>query len=137
MNPVEELIKEHEEVERELLELEEITNAKVVNYPNLIHVLTKINLMWDKHENKEDEVFPILEKKGFDIPIEKILCDHKDLNIHFKIISKAINSGNESETKQALLYNGKKIIKKLREHKDFEDEILFTLPKSLIEGLEC
>jgi len=136
MNPVDELIKEHEEVERELLELEEITSSNIINLPNLIHVLNKICIMWDPHEKKENEIFPLLEKKGFIIPIDEILCQHGELKTHFNIISKAIKSGSEFNIKNSLNFNGKTIIKKLREHKDFEDEILYTIPEDIKLSIE-
>ncbi len=131
MNPIKELIKEHEDIERELIELEEISNTRIVNIPNLSHVLNKIIIMWNQHEEKEEQIFQTLEKLGYKIPIEKILCEHQDLKIHFSMISNALLSGSEFETKESLKHNGKTIIKKIREHKNFEDEILYTLPEDL------
>lgn len=131
MDPVKELIKEHEEIERELLELEEISKTKIVNYPNLIHVLNKVFRMWDEHERKEDRIFPLLEKKGFKIPVERILFDHGELKKHLDVIKKAISKGNEFEVKKSLDSDGRNIIERLRRHKDFEDELLYTLPENL------
>ena len=39
MNSIEKLKQEHEEIERELAELELIMQEDIINYPNLLHVL--------------------------------------------------------------------------------------------------
>jgi len=137
MNPVDEIIKEHEDIERELIELEEITRSRIINYPNLSHVLNKICIMWDKHEKKEEEeIFPILEKKGFKIEVDEIYCQHGELRVHFDIIVNALLSGSEFNIKESLKHNGKTIIKKLREHKDFEDEILYIVPENIKSAIK-
>lgn len=127
MNPIDILKGEHEKIKRELLELETITESEVVNYSNLIHVLRSLCDMWDKHERKEEKFFPILEKENIKIPVDIMMCSHKDLKPHRKAIVDAINSGSEYETKKALDFNGKILIEKLNKHIDDEDEVLYTL----------
>jgi len=127
MNCIDLLKKEHEDIERELLEFEDIINFEEINYPNLIHTFNKLSYIWNEHENKEEKVFPILEKERIKMPVYRMLFEHRDLRSHKQEIINAINSGNEGKIKQALELHGKKIIAKLREHIKFEDEILYTL----------
>lgn len=134
MNPVEEIKKEHEDIERELLELEEISNGNVINYSNLVHVLTNLYNVWDNHEKKEDKIFPILEKKEkLVIPVKEMLFQHKELKPSKNAIEKAINSGSEFEIRKALNNHVGIIIKKLREHYREEDEVLYTLALNEID----
>lgn len=127
MNCVEILKKEHVDIERELLEFETIMNSEEINYSNLIHTFKKLHDIWNEHENKEEKVFPILEKERIKIPVHRMLFEHKDLKTHKKAIIDAISSGNEGKIREMLGIHGKKIIDKLREHIKFEDEILYTI----------
>ena len=60
MNPLEQLKKEHEDIERELIELETIIEEEIINYPNLLHVFKNLCEIWDIHEEKEEKIFPVL-----------------------------------------------------------------------------
>jgi len=129
MNPIDKLKKEHENIERELLELETIMEdmGEGINYPNLVHVFKKLCYIWDEHEENEEKIFPILEKEKIKVPVEKMLFEHKELKKYKKKILNAINSGSEYEIKKALEDNCEIIIKKLREHISDEDEVLYTI----------
>lgn len=127
MNPIKELKKEHEIIERELKEMETISENRRVNYPNLIHVFKKLIKIWNEHEEKEDKLFPILEKEEIKVPVEKMLFDHKELGKYKGKIVKSINSGNESRVKEALRNEGEEIITKLREHIKDEEKVLYSL----------
>jgi iron-sulfur cluster repair protein YtfE (RIC family) len=127
MNPIEELEKEHEEIERELKELETIEKSKRINYPNLIHVFKKLIKIWNEHEEKEDRLFPVLEKEEIKIPVEKMLFDHKELGKFKERIINAINSGDENSVKESLNRDGREIIKKLRKHIDDEESVLYLV----------
>lgn len=139
MNSIEKLKQEHEEIERDLIELETIMQDEIINYPNLLHTINNLIECWDKHEEKEERIFPILKHEQIIIPVKEMLFDHKKLGIHKEAIKKAINSGNELEVKNALNSHGKIIIEKLRKHINDEDEILYRLtfeiftPKELDE----
>ena len=52
MNPIEKLELEHEQIEREILELETIIQEQEINYPNLVHVLKNLFKVWKEHEEK-------------------------------------------------------------------------------------
>ena len=127
MNPIDILTDEHEQIKRELIELETIADSDIINYPNLIHVVKKLCTIWNEHEEKEERLFPILEKERIKIPVEKMLCEHKELRKHKEEIQKAINSGSEIQMKNTLEISGKIIINKLKKHIDDEDSILYTI----------
>ncbi|MCF7910528.1 hemerythrin domain-containing protein [Candidatus Pacearchaeota archaeon] len=135
MNIIEELKSEHEEIERELIELDEIVDARneKINYPNLIHVFRKLKKFWDEHEEKEEKLFSILESENMKIPIEKLKFEHKLLRPHKERVKEAINSGSEAKMKKALEDNCTVIVKQLREHIDEEEDILFSLILSEIK----
>lgn len=129
LKPIEKIKQEHEQIERELVELETIMEEEIINYPNLVHTLRNLSDLWDKHEKKEEIIFPILEKKNsFKIPVGKALSEHEEFRVHKKAIVDAMKKG-EHETKKKLEKDGKELIKRLREHMDNEDEILYTLSK--------
>lgn len=139
MNPIELLKQEHRDIERELIELESIIKEEVINYPNLVHVIKKLCEIWDEHEQKEEKIFPIMEKEKIKIPVYTMLCEHRDLKGHKDAIKDAIESGSEFKLKKALNEHGKIIITKLRKHINDEDEVLYTItlqeftPKELEE----
>ena len=127
MNFIEKLKKEHEQIERELLELETIMETEEINYPNLIHTYRKLHDFWNEHELKEERIFQILRHESIVIPVETMLFEHKELRSHKNILLEAINSGNEEKIKKALEEQGVLIIKKIREHINKEDEILYRI----------
>lgn len=126
MNALELLEKEHEDIERELLEMEAISESETINYPNLVHVFKKLHCTWNTHEEKEEKIFPIMKKENIIVPVKKMLFDHKDLRVHKWAMNKAIESGSEFEMKNALETRGKAIIEKLRKHIEDEDQVLYT-----------
>jgi len=129
LKPVEKIKQEHEQIERELIELETIMEDEAINYSNLIHTLRILTSLWEKHERKENIIFPVLEKRNsFKIPVGKALNEHEEFKIHREAIIKAIEKGEE-ETKNKLEKEGKELIRKLRDHINKEDEILYTLSK--------
>ncbi len=130
------IVEEHEDIERELKELETIMYNKKINYPNLLHVLKKLYPLWDKHEEKEEVIFSILKNKGLEVQTKKMLFEHKQLKGHKRKIEKAINSGSDKETKDILKRDGKDIIKKLREHIDNEENELYSLALEIIFSAE-
>lgn len=127
MNAIEKLMEEHEDILRELLELETIISSKEINYPNLIHTLKKLHTLWNLHEQKEEKIFQIFEKNQLTIPVEKMLFEHKELRPHKEAIDKALQSHSDIEVKNALHTHATIIIPKLREHISNEDEILYTI----------
>ena len=130
MNAIELLKKEHDDIERELLELETIMSEEQLNYPNLIHVLKTLFKLWEEHEIKEEKIFPILKQEKIIIPVKTMLWEHSQLRPHRTSIITALNSGNDSNIKTALDKSGKIIIERLRAHIKSEDEILYTIALS-------
>ncbi len=138
-NPIEPLKQEHREIERELLELETIMQEEIINYPNLVHTFKKLIFIWDEHEKKEEKIFLIMEKEQIKVPVETMLSDHKTLRRHKQAITLAIISGDDSKIRKVLNENAVVIIRRLREHINDEDEVLYTIaleeftPKELEE----
>ena len=139
MNSIEKLKQEHEDIERELSELELIMQDEMINYPNRIHVLKNLCIIWDKHEQGEERIFPILKHERIIIPVKAMLWDHKELKPHKEALKKAIATVGEIRIKEALNTHGKIIIEKLRKHINDEDEVLYRItfevftPKELDE----
>lgn len=127
MNSIEKLKQEHENIERELAELESIMQDEIINYPNLVHVLKNLCNIWDEHEQKEERVFPILKHERIIVPVKTMLSEHRLLRPHKEALKSAINSGSELEVKNALNMHGKIIIEKLRKHINDEDEVLYRI----------
>src|SRR3989344_2504377 len=111
-------------------EIEVIMSAEPINYPNLIHTFNELTEFWDKHEEKEEKLFELLNEEGFNIPIEKIKFEHGELRKHQNAIKDGMSSGSEFKLKESLENNGKEMIKKIRTHINFEDEFIYTIPIS-------
>jgi len=76
--------------------------------------------LWDKHEEAEEKIFPILENQQIKI----MLFEHCDFRKHKNALISALKSGDNSEIKKALDNNVKIIIMKPRQHINDEDEVL-------------
>ena len=127
MNFIEKLKEEHEQIERELLELETIMEAEKLNHPNLIHTYKKLHDFWNEHELKEEKIFQILKHESIVVPVKMMLFEHEELRSHKKTLLEAINSGDEEKIKKVLEKQGSLIIRKIREHMNKEDEILYRI----------
>ncbi len=127
MTIIEDLKTEHQEIERELLELETIRNSQEINYSNLLHVLKNLYNLWDNHEKKEEEFFPRLEKIAIIIPVKTMQSEHIALKPHKEALKRAIDSGTDTDVKKALHVDATIFIEKLRKHIEFEDEVLYRL----------
>ena len=102
MNPIKLIKNEHEQIERELKELETIMSTEEINYPNLVHVLKKIYRLWDLHEKKEESIFPLVEvKKGLAIPVKKMSFAHKELREHKELINNYIENLDKKKLGEA------------------------------------
>ena len=133
MNVISLLKEEHNEIERELIELEKTLedledseDTSEVNFPNLLHTFRRLIDIWDSHEKEEEEIFPVLKSQEIAIEIEKILFEHKRLKKYKENLLKSINSGSVFEVRQSLKKDFPIIAKELRDHMSFEDEILYT-----------
>ena len=121
---IEKIKKEHEQIEREIVELETIMEDDQINYPNLIHVFRKLHNFWNSHESREEVFFEDIFEKNSKFPVDKIAFEHKELNGYARAIHDAIKSGDEAEIKVSLDTDGKMLLDKLKKHMEFE-EILF------------
>jgi len=140
MHIIQLLKQEHEAIERELIELEkifeDINELNEVNFPNVNHTFRKLCDIWNSHENEEEEVFPILSRNEIEIDIEKMLTDHKILRVYKNNILDAIDSGSFEKIRIAFSEDVPIMIKKLREHIDQEDNILYTAVLKYTSELE-
>ena len=123
MNPIDFLKKEHDIIERELVELETIIDEEEVNYSNLIHVFNRLHNLWNAHEEKETNFFILLGKITGN-SYEQIKFEHQELRGYKKIIHDTIKSGNESEIKTVFDTDLIMMIDKLRAHLKTENEII-------------
>ena len=114
--------KEHEAIERELVELETIMEEENINFPNLIHVFNKLHSIWDSHEEREEKLFNTFRTERLDFPVDEMLFAHRELKGHRTVIANSINSGSEFNIKTALGTNGRMMINKLREHIKKEED---------------
>ncbi len=124
MNAIVILRDEHERIEMELSELDFIMEVDMINYSNLVHTFWKICEIWEAHEKLEEELFAVMKSEGFEIPIEAILLEHKDLRGHVKRIGDAINSGSDAQVRKALADNMRVFVDVVRKHMEDEDDIL-------------
>ena len=126
MNPIKVLREEHEAIEMELGELDFIMDAgdDMINYPNLVHTFWKVCELWERHEKMEAEIFEVMKKEGFEIPIDTILLEHKDLRGHVKKIGDAINSGSDARVRVALVEDVRMFVDVLRKHTEDEEDVL-------------
>jgi len=137
MNPIETLRKEHEDIKIELDELDfimgssgcptsnfEIKDGGDINYPNLIHTFWKVGKLWDNHEKMEEELFKVMDREGFKIPIKSIFLEHKSLRKQVKKIESAINSGSDFEMRKVLCKEMKEFVDVLRKHAEDEEDVL-------------
>jgi len=127
MSFIKKLKQEHEQLERELLELETIIESERINYPNLIHVYKRLHDFWNAHEIKEEDIFKILKHEKIVIPVKKMIFEHKQLKPLKEALINAINSGNEERIKDTLEGSARVIIGKIRSHINFEDEVLYRI----------
>ncbi|MBR9702121.1 hypothetical protein GOV13_04335 [Candidatus Pacearchaeota archaeon] len=123
MNPVIILRKEHEAIEMELSELDFIMSEGDINYSNLVHTFWKTCELWDGHEKLEEDIFDVMKKEGFEIPIDAILLEHKSLSGRVESITNAINSGSDFEVRKVLAKEMREFVDVLRVHMDREDDV--------------
>jgi hemerythrin-like domain-containing protein len=138
MKAIQELLEEHDEIERNLSELEEvileINDEGIVNFPNLLHTLKTLHSIWDKHEAKEEKIFPIFRKERIKIPVKTMIFEHGLLRTHNDKIKQAL--GSNHHLKEVLEKHGLDIIHLLRGHMRREEDILMTITENELTGEE-
>jgi len=119
--------KEHEIIERELIELEENMDLDDINPANIKHTLNKLNSLWNSHEKKEEKIFKDIKNKNPDFNAGKMVFEHKELRGIKRAILEALNSGSDIEIKASLDTDIRMLIEKLRKHMKLEETILNNL----------
>lgn len=127
VNAIEKLKEEHEEIDVELLELEEVMDEAIINYSNLIHSFKKLCERWDVHEKREEKIFAVMKKEKIIVPVRMMTSQHRELRTHIDHIKNAINSGSDAKVRETFDKDLKILIQKIKDHKNSEDEILYTV----------
>ena len=139
MNVIEVLKKEHRDIERELLELEGILQDSiegVINYPNLLHTCEKLHELWNLHELREERIFPVFKRERIVIPVKTMMFEHRKLKKHKDALNLALESGSDAKIRRALEGHVRIIIKELREHINYEDEVLYRITLEIFSDEE-
>lgn len=132
------LAKEHEAILSNLDEFEKIIDSlpEEPEIFNLKKIFKFIDLA-ESHNRKEEEIlFKTLEEKGHEIPAQLFTMDHDDIRKAKEVLQEVIDEGNIELIKALLVFEGKFLIQKMREHIHREDEVLYPLAKEIIEEEE-
>lgn len=124
------LRKDHQNIEREIKEIETIISEDEINRPNFIHVFNKLCNLWDNHEQKEKKL--LSQKKNFEFSY--LPLSDKNLVGHKKVLQLAAKSGSEIQLKVALENDGKMLINKLRS--EIKKDNMFFGKLSINKGLK-
>jgi len=136
MNPNEALAKEHEFMLGKLNELEAIIN-QLPKDPDLDRLKEVFNVIWDAeaHHKKEEQVFfKLLENDGKNLSVQIIKKEHMDMQKAKEVLKEVIDNGDIEIIKSMLLFEGKFLIQKMRDHIMKEDEILYPAALDLIQS---
>ncbi len=129
------LQKEHEAILSKLKDFEIIIDALPEN-PKVIElkkIFSFIDLAETHHRKEEEILFKSLEEKGHEIPTQLFRMDHDDIRKAKEVLKEVIEEENIELIKALLLFEGKFLIQKMREHIRREDEIIYPLAKQIIE----
>ena len=127
MNPLEILLREHELVRKEVLELEEMTYSPSVNTRDFSELFRRLSRFWDMHEEKEENLIKVLSFEGYRVDFEKVYFEHGILSGHRKAILEAIDSGDEEIIKQVIKTTCGELIDVLRAHMMAEDMLFASI----------
>jgi len=136
MNPNEALAKEHEFMLGKLNEFEAIINQLPKN-PDLNRLKEVFKDIWDAeaHHKKEEQVFfKLLEDDGKNLSVKIMKKEHRDMKKAKEVLKEVIDDGNMEIIKSLLLFEGKFLIHKMRDHIMKEDEILYPAVLDLIQS---
>jgi len=139
MNPIEELIAEHEAVRVTLkilnhmiLEIEE--TSEVTNSKHLVQLFEFFSVFVDRchHGKEEDLLFPALEAIGVSRqggPIGVMLNEHQQGREHVIAMKKALDqySDGRTEALDTLVKHARSYIELLSQHIDKENGVLFPI----------
>jgi len=139
MNPIQDLMKEHEAVELTLKILDKICSSieqsgKISNPEHLNQLIEFFMVFVDKcHHGKEEELlFPSLEAVGIQRdhgPIGVMLAEHQQGREYVQKMNTAISQYKDGDPEAAaeLVKNARAYIALLRQHIDKENNVLFPL----------
>lgn len=132
------LQKEHEAILSKLNDFERIIDDLPKN-PEIVElkkIFLFIDLAEDHHRKEEEILFKSLEEKGHEIPAQLFVMDHDDIRKAKEVLKEVIEEENIELIKALLLFEGKYLIQKMRDHIKREDEIIYPLAKQIIDESE-
>ncbi|MBU0957566.1 MAG: hemerythrin domain-containing protein [Nanoarchaeota archaeon] len=136
MQPNEALAKEHEFMLGKLNEFEAIIN-QLPKEPDLNRLKEVFRVIWDAeihHEKEEKVFFKLLENDGKNLSVNIMKKEHRDMKKAKEVLKEVIDDGEIETIKSLLLFEGKFLIHKMRDHIMKEDEILYPAAMDLIQS---
>ncbi len=127
------LKKEHEMILGRLNEFEAVINQLPENF-DLKRLKEIFNLIYnaEAHQRKEEVLFKIFNEKGYEALVMMVEAEHAEMNKAKEVLKEVIDDGNIELIKSLLLFEGKYLIRKIREHMKKEDQILYPLAQQII-----
>ena len=96
---------EHKEIREILDEIEKMLNSEQESY-YYINLLDKFEIIWDKHEEREERFLKLFAEQNIDFPYYKMMLgEHKQLRGHWKVIKDAIKGADKSKIFIAFDFN--------------------------------
>ncbi|MBS3089000.1 hemerythrin domain-containing protein [Candidatus Pacearchaeota archaeon] len=125
MDIIEKLKEEHLKIRTILLNLEMHSRKGSVDTDGILFNLKSLYDIWDKHEEKEEDIFPYLEKRGINVPVQELRFEHGALRRHRERIRAALISGAALKIEEIINLDLNIVIAKIREHMNKEDSVLY------------
>src|SRR3990172_12136775 len=119
------LKREHEEIFRNLLELEEMINQEEHNHTEIYEIFQRITKLLVQHE--QNEIFLLNEVNNdyyLNAPIRNVLLDPRKIKGHMTVINNALASKDPNFIRVSLDNDGRMFISKVKEQ-IFREEKVF------------
>jgi hemerythrin-like domain-containing protein len=121
------LFGDHGEIGIELDELDFIMGEGDINYGNLTRTFWKVCRLWDDHERMEEELFEVMKREGFEIPVEVITVEHVAIRERKDAVERAIGSGSEARVRESFVSDLRELVDIIRAHMEIEEEVLSSV----------
>ncbi|MDP3987435.1 MAG: hypothetical protein Q8P81_04390, partial [Nanoarchaeota archaeon] len=139
MNILNYLKKEHEDIFKSIIEVEEVIEDGNTSASEIIYIFTNFLRLVKQHEQNESFIFRKLENNcDLKVPMYKIMIDSRRINGHVFVMKKAMHSQDETNLRVALDNDGRMLLSKIKEQIFREemvlDRILFLHMNSEIDA---
>ena len=125
MDAIEKLKEEHSKIRAILLSLELDSRKGSVDADGMLFNLRSLYELWEKHEDKEEDIFPYLEKRGINVPVQELRFERGALRRHRDRIRSALISGAALKIEEIINLDLNIVIAKIREHMNKEEMVLY------------